>query len=227
VAVLKRVEHVLCTSLRQLAHQLLCVLVSTLTPSAYQAVSRLKTSQMSEACAACEYEHRLSCSQGRACCTDAFVYLSVCSPRLLAHRVSVLQRQVGCFFWPRVTENKLIRTDTTLDNSEKAERVFMIELRRVAEVRTDIVRVSVRTGGQSRSGSKTRALRPFEPISSSFAQASRMDYLHRRSICASGAGCSGRAFARNIGTARMCTCEAWKNRACESDTTANCAGAVE
>ena len=183
---------------------------------------------MSEACAACEYEHRVSCSQGRACCMDSFVYLSSCSHSLLAHRVSVLQRQVGCFFWPRVTEYKQIRTDTTLHNSEKAESVFMIELRQLAEVRTDIVRVFVRTGGRGRSGSKTRALHPFEPLLSSVAQASMMDYLHRRSICASGAGCLGRAFARNIGIARMySTCEAWRNRACESDTTANCAGAVE
>ena len=113
---------------------------------------------------------------------DSFVYLSAFSHRLLAHRVSVLQRQVGCLL-PSVTENKLIRTDTTLHVSEKAEKVFMIELRRVAEVRTVIVRMSVRTCGQGRNGSKTRALRPFEPILSSVAQVSRMDYLHRRSIC--------------------------------------------
>jgi hypothetical protein len=104
----------------------------------------------------------------------------------------------------------------------------MIELHRVAEVRTDMVCMSVRAGGQDRNGSKTRALRLFEPMLSSVAQASRMDYLHRRSICASEAGCLSRAFACNIGTARMHrTCEAWRNRACESDTTANCAGAVE
>ena len=104
----------------------------------------------------------------------------------------------------------------------------VIEQHRVAEVRTDIVCMSVRAGGQDRNGSKTRALRLFESMLSSVAQASRMDYLHRRSICASEAGCLSRAFACNIGTARMHrTCEAWRNRACESDTTANCAGVVE